>query len=346
MAVAFTSHGYDTTSGNPYTEAAWANAHPAIGTAVYGVRSALDWKVIGVPGQDRTVSIAPGSGFGYGVTDKTVANETIQLDTIASGSRWDMIAVRRDWTPTAGVSMFVKVNGGATAVIPGGRNANPGGIDDQPIALVQVTAGQTQPTSIIDLRTWTGNGGGHVAAHDLVRSYLNSVGTRLWIDGVDWIRRLGANDTPEWVDLSGILATVPNGGGTLARSDGTANINAGNTTLRVNIDTNSGASWTSWKGSGIACSTPGTYFISGRLLTSGPAGRYGTLYSYADKADMVGSLTWTEDAPGTAFGGISFSGTFVCPTGPAFWFTTTAYTNECTIRAGSRVQVTRVGKIA
>jgi hypothetical protein len=145
------------------------------------------------------VSISAGRGVGNGITDKTVANETIQLDPIASGSRWDLIACRRDWTPTAGVSKFVKVNGGATAVLPGGRLYGPGNIDDQPLALVQVTAGQTQPTAIIGLRTWVGDGGGLIAEHDLVRSFLNATGTRLWIDGVDWVRRAGANDVPEWV---------------------------------------------------------------------------------------------------------------------------------------------------
>jgi hypothetical protein len=143
-------------------------------------------------------------GFGYGVTDSTSANDTIQLDTIASGSRWDLIAVRRDWTPTSGVSQFVKVNGGSTATIPGGRNATRGNIDDQPLALVQVTAGQTQPTAIIDLRTWSGDGGGFVAADDLVRSFLNRPGTRLYVasTGIEWIRRVGANDTNEWVQAT------------------------------------------------------------------------------------------------------------------------------------------------
>lgn len=210
MAVTFISNGYDTTTLNPYSETVWANAFPTIGLASYGVRSPLDWKVSAVAGQDRTVSIVAGRGFGHGVTDLTFANETIQLDTISSGSRWDLIACRRDWTPTAGVSEFVKVNGGATAVIPGGRIAEAGNIDDQPIALVQVTAGQTQPTQIIDLRTWSGDGGGLVGNHDLVRSYLNAAGTRINILGVDWLRRVGANDTNEWVKVGdATVADVP-----------------------------------------------------------------------------------------------------------------------------------------
>jgi len=203
MAVTFISNGYDTTSTNPYTEGAWADAHPAIGLARYQVRSPLHWKVSAVAGLDRTVSINAGQGAGHGITDKTVENETIQLDVISSGSRWDLIVCRRDWTPTAGESKFMKINGGATPVIPGGRQVGPGNIDDQPLALVQVTAGQTQPTAIIDLRTWAGDGGGLIANDDLVRSFLNSTGTRIFVasTGIDWVRKVGTNDTPEWQPL-------------------------------------------------------------------------------------------------------------------------------------------------
>lgn len=203
MAVEFISYGYDTAPGEGLGELTWQEMFPQIGSATYAVRSATDWKVTAVSGADRTVSIAAGRGFGLGVIDKTVANDTIQLDPIASGSRWDLIACRRDPTPTKGVSAFTKVNGGATATIPGGRLVGPG-IHDQPLALVQVTAGQTQPTNIIGLRTWAGDGAGLVAENDLVRDYLNAPGTRLYVasTGIDWIRRVGANDTNEWVQVS------------------------------------------------------------------------------------------------------------------------------------------------
>lgn len=209
MAVPFISHGYDTTVANPYTEDVWFDAFPGIGSATYSVRGPGDWKVTAVAGQDRTVSIAAGKGIGHGVTDETLTNDTIQLATISSGSRWDLIACRRDWTPSAGLSQFVKVQGGANQVIPGGRLLGPG-IDDQPLYLVKVTAGQTQPTGFIDLRTWTGDGGGLVANHDLVRSFMNAPGTRIHINGMDWVCRVGANDTSEWVKVGDItLADVP-----------------------------------------------------------------------------------------------------------------------------------------
>lgn len=209
MAVTFYSYGYDTIPGEGLSETVWQDMHPVIGLGTYGVRSPLDWKVTAVTGADRTVSIAAGKGFGLGVVDKTVDNDTIQLDPIVSGSRWDLIVVRRDPTPSAGVSKFEAISGGATPVIPGGRLVGPG-IHDQPLALVQVTAGQTQPTGFIDLRTWVGDGGGLVANHDLVRSFLNKTGTRVNINGVDWVRRVGANDTPEWVKVGdATVADVP-----------------------------------------------------------------------------------------------------------------------------------------
>lgn len=210
MAVAFISHGYDTTTGNPYTETAWADAHPLIGSGQYGVRSGGDWLVTAVTGADRTVSIAPGFGFGGGVTDLTVDNETIQLDTITSGSRWDLIVARRDWTPTAGESKFMKINGGSAKAIPGGRLMTPGGIDDQPLALVQVTAGQTQPTAIVDLRCWATNGG-MVAKDDLAKAYLNKLGTELYINGVEWRYIPGANNVPEWVTSGAVTTYTPTG---------------------------------------------------------------------------------------------------------------------------------------
>jgi hypothetical protein len=207
MAVTFTSYGYDTVPGAGLEELVWQEMFPQIGTS-YGVRNPTDWKVTAVSGADRTVSIAAGRGYGHGVIDKTVANETLQLGVIDSGSRWDLIATRRDPTPTAGVSSFIIIAGGPTPVIPGARLAGPG-IHDQPLALVQVTAGQTQPTGIIDLRTWAGDGGGIVGAHDLVRSYMNATGTRIHIDGIDWLRRVGPNDIPEWYAVGAPTTYTP-----------------------------------------------------------------------------------------------------------------------------------------
>lgn len=185
MAVTFVSSFYDGPTTEKQRAETWMGPQ-------YGVRKSGDWAVTAVSGSDRTVSIAAGSGFGHGLADTTATNDTIQLETIASGSRWDMIAVRRNWQPVnGGPTEFVKINGSSTKGLPAvgtaatAWNRRPGIMDDQPIALVQVTAGQTQPTAIIDLRCWAANGG-VLAVDKLALDYLNIPGADVHIGGLDY----------------------------------------------------------------------------------------------------------------------------------------------------------------
>lgn len=191
--MAIISVGYD----GAVTESQWSDMIKKIGSAEYGVVEVGDWKVTAVTGADRTVSIAAGKGWGHGVFDENTANVTLQLDTVASGSRWDLIVMRRDWTGVGGVSTFVKVNGTSAKEIPVGRTKGPGVIDEQPIALVQVTAGQTQPTAIIDLRCWSGNGG-LFANDELALTYLDSAGSQVKVAGRLWHRIIGTGGSAAW----------------------------------------------------------------------------------------------------------------------------------------------------
>jgi hypothetical protein len=191
--MAITSVGYD----GAVTESQWSDMIKKIGSSEYGVVGVGDWKVTAVTGADRTVSIAAGKGWGHGVFNENTANVTLQLDTVASGSRWDLIAMRRDWTGVGGTSTFVKVNGTTAKEIPVGRTKGPGVIDDQPIALVQVTAGQTQPTAIVDLRCWSGNGG-LFANNDLALTYLDAPGSQVKVSGRLWHRIIGTDGNAAW----------------------------------------------------------------------------------------------------------------------------------------------------
>jgi hypothetical protein len=178
--MAITSKFYDTA----ITESDWAKNR--FGDARYGMVGANDWKVTAVAGADRTVSIAPGKGFGHGIADVSDTNVTIQLDPIGSGSRWDLIAMRRDWQPLAGgPSAFVKVTGSSAKGIPGTRVNDPGVQDDQPVYLVQVTAGDTNPTGFVDLRCWAANGG-LVVADKLALDYLAVPGARVLLGGAEY----------------------------------------------------------------------------------------------------------------------------------------------------------------
>lgn len=164
--------------------------------ADYAVEGAADWKVTAVAGQDRTVAIAPGTGYGHFVRDTTDSIATIQLATITSGTRWDLIVCRRDWQPPGGVSTFEKVQGTSSKVIPSGRLVGPGVKDDQPLALVQVTAGQTLPTAIVDLRTWPSK---VITASDLLALPNAALGTEAVVSGTRYRRELDNTNNVAWV---------------------------------------------------------------------------------------------------------------------------------------------------
>jgi hypothetical protein len=168
--------------------------------ADYGVLAAGDWKVTTVAGQDRTISIATGTGFGRAVVDTTDAAETIQLATVASGTRWDTIVARRNYSTNT--TTFVAVQGTASRVIAAGRlTSDLGGTDDQPLALVQITSGQQLPTGIVDLRCWAGNGGLHAASIEAL-AYLDAPGSSVRVGADVWDRQVDTAGAASWVRSS------------------------------------------------------------------------------------------------------------------------------------------------
>ena len=197
-----------TSAGNKGTVNAtqWADLVERVGASSYGVDGPGDFQVSAVAGQDRPVSVGAGKAWGHGVIAFSDANETRQLGTIASGSRWDLVVLRRTWTSEGGATTVEVVPGGSAMALPA-RNNVPGTLDDQPLALVQVTAGQTQPTAIVDLRVWARTGGA-VANHDLVRSYVRDSGTMLVIGSKIWQMRVSGAGLPEWVDLTAAIVAL------------------------------------------------------------------------------------------------------------------------------------------
>lgn len=185
-----TSVGYEGT----VNEAQWAELIALAGGRQYGVAGAPDWKVA-VGGADRQVRVAAGRGFGFGVLDNSTTETVLSLATVSSGSRWDLVCARRNWGTNA--TSFAVVTGSATRALPG-RAQTPGTLDEQPIALARVQAGQSQVAEIVDLRVWGGDGG-IFATDPLVLQYLNRVGTSVRIAGVDWRRVLDMYDNPTWV---------------------------------------------------------------------------------------------------------------------------------------------------
>lgn len=192
MAVTIAnSVGYEGTIQEPD----WARLMIHAAGRRYGVVAPSDWKV--TPGAaDREIRIAPGMGFAAGVLDRTDAEVSLTLPARASGSRWHLIVARRDWQ--ANVSSFDSIPGPTGSASIPTREVEPGILDEQPLALVRVQAGQSQVVEIRDLRVWVSNGGAF-AVDDLVRQYLGPLGTSLFINGVAWNRALNTLGTSVWV---------------------------------------------------------------------------------------------------------------------------------------------------
>jgi len=199
--MADTSYGYP----GSIDAAGLAKWVPNVGAAQYFVTGANDAKVTLGSG-DRGVSIRSGTVGGDGILDIFNGNTNLNLASVGSGSRWDMLVCRRTWssTPGASTSNYTIIQGSATKGLPA-RNNNKGVQSDQPIALCRVTAGQTQVQEIVDLRCWAHNGGLY-AKDELVKGYLDEPGTHLTIGDKTWIRTVSngvSSDSVAWVEAGG-----------------------------------------------------------------------------------------------------------------------------------------------
>lgn len=193
--MAITSVGYDGT----VDEVQWASMVSKVGGYEYGVDKAGDFAVSQSAGT-RMITIAAGLAWGRGVMDISDAASVIQLDAVTTGSRYDLIAIRRAWGPVnGGPSELVVIKGTSAKTLPANRHSNPGVSDDQPLALVRVQSGSASIPEIIDLRVWGRNGGQLFAKNDLVRSYLATVGTELNVAGVLWQYVPSTNGTAAWI---------------------------------------------------------------------------------------------------------------------------------------------------
>ncbi|SEE82261.1 hypothetical protein SAMN04489740_2677 [Arthrobacter alpinus] len=169
------------------------------GAADYGVIGEGDFMVATHPSIPYALNVAAGKAHGYGVSDTAETTQTVQCSTLASGTRWDLIVVRRNWQPLlGGPSTLVAIQGGSTTPnIETLRTKGPGVEDDQPLALVKWVGGVNTPSQIIDLRCWAGNGG-MVAADVLALNYLARPGADVMIGSTPWRFAQGPNGTWAW----------------------------------------------------------------------------------------------------------------------------------------------------
>lgn len=257
--MAITSIGYD----GSVNETQWAKLIPLAGGSHYGVSGAADLKVTAHGTLDRGVIIATGSAWGHGVLDTNTTTVSLQGGSISSGSRWDLVVARRNWAGAGGVTSFVIIPGGASRALPT-RNTNPGTLDDQPLALVQFTAGNPGATAIVDLRCWARNGG-MMAKDDLALTYLKMPGAQIMINGTQWNCELDINGNPSWTTfVSGRIPLFGASVGALAGPAGSNPQNMVNAGQQWLIQAGTNVNWTD--NSGYARLTFQKPFPNGLLM--------------------------------------------------------------------------------
>lgn len=194
------SWGYE---GSIMPNVDWALMQYALGHQ-YFVLDDASVKVTPAGDGTREVDISPGFFGGQGILDQNDASVRLQLPTVASGTNYFMIVARRTWGATQATTFdFIDAGTGATLPV---RNVSPGTLDDQPLALVPVVAGNTVPGNPIDLRAiGHSKGGPYFANSNLVLAYLDRVGTVVQIGNETWTRGLAswASAGSDVVRLSG-----------------------------------------------------------------------------------------------------------------------------------------------
>ena len=206
--MAVTSYGYP---GTIAPGAAWANMQHGL-AGQYWVYDVDAVRVTPKTNGTREVNIAAGRFGGWGIHDYNDAVASVQLATVASGTQYSWIFARRTWQ-TTNATTFVAVAAGASlpTTVPGNgaiRNYNPGTIDDQPLALVSLTAGQTVPVVVADLR-WIGVGTGtKTILSDMARSYGSWSGLEFQQGDTRWLRTVNTAGTGTiWLEDAGPFKT-------------------------------------------------------------------------------------------------------------------------------------------
>lgn len=171
------------------------------------------------------LSVGPGVAYGDNVVD-VVGLTTVTNTAPSSGTRYDTLVLRRDWTATGvtpsggatgGATTLVVVPGGTAATVSGAVLSNPGaGQSDQPLFLVSTTSAGVQAL-VADLRSVQSTAA-------LVRSKLamtGPAGTQYTLkdgsaqDGTRWVMTVTQAGTIapalEWEPAPPVVAAIATG---------------------------------------------------------------------------------------------------------------------------------------
>lgn len=148
--MAIVSYGYGDAL---IDEATWAAITPLLGSD-NAVRGASDFAVRAVDGQAGVIAVAPGWAIAHGVYVQLTIETALTLQMPVAGSSWWCVCLRRNWTPAPGGATTLVAIQATGPTVPTTRAAAPGDVDEQPLALVQLTAGKSAPTQIVSVRRW------------------------------------------------------------------------------------------------------------------------------------------------------------------------------------------------
>lgn len=200
----------------------------------YSVVGPNDFDATNVAG-DRLITISgstaePSQALGPGLYDSAADLGTFQF-AAATGTRWDLVVLRRDWQPPGGATSIQIIQGGASKALPD-REMNPGVVDDQPLYLQQINGNLLGER--VDLRCWSGPGG--VAAKDtLALQYLAVPGAEVRIGQTVWRYSALANNQWGWEPDYGVQVDgVPAGKRPIIKAGAAFLRNPENTANRTN----------------------------------------------------------------------------------------------------------------
>lgn len=267
VAISGPSLGY----AGSITETTGKDYWNRIGASKYGVVGSGDLKVSTTTG-DRMLLVASGIAWGHNIQDTLATSVSVQLNSVASGSRYDLVVVRRDVTAKTTVEV---VQGTGTKAIPS-LTTTAASHADQPIALCRVDAGSTTVQEIIDLRCWAANGG-VLAVDKLALDYLNIPGADVHINGLDYRYKPTTLGDFQWEKREGTPYAM-------WQAKATIQFPNNNTRASAQITFPSG----------LFTSAPGI-----QLLREGGGGP--TLIPYYENCTKDGVTIWAQSATGTGY---------------------------------------------
>lgn len=203
--VANSNYGFKGTVSSAETPQVLGNG------SLYSVEDKGDLKVTAGGTGDRAVTVAVGAAWGDAVLSKWTTGANLNCAANSTGStRYDTVVIRRTWTPAGtptGTATLMVLTGGSAVAVAAGRLTDRGiTSSDQPIALVPVPNGSAVVGTPIDLRCWTGEGGGLVAEHVAALQYMGSKGSQVQIGPITYTRIEDGTGTLYWAQDPLILA--------------------------------------------------------------------------------------------------------------------------------------------